>query len=134
MSAVFVTSHSFQIGFCLHDGTFTTDSGIKEHTVPDPSAEVDLPGLIEEHIIMEISEYSKKHFIKIIGAGLTPHFLKMCPGLCSKLWRRLDIVPIIVKPIPDAIDQAQEHMVNGSEGVSGSAGLQADYAVKRCIL
>ncbi|KAI9789752.1 MAG: hypothetical protein M1816_005791 [Peltula sp. TS41687] len=133
LSVVFVTSHSFQIGFCLHDGTFTTDSGIRDHTVPDPSAEVDLSGLIEEHIIMEISDYSKKHFIKIIGAGLTAKFLKLCPGLCSKLWSRLDIVPIIVTPISDAVDEGQEEMVDGDEGVTSSAGMQAGSAVTKCL-
>lgn len=134
LSLVFATSHSFQIGFCLHDGTFTTDSGVNEHTVPDPSIEVDLSGLIEEHIIMEISEYSRKHFIKIIGAGLTPKFLKVCPGLCSKLWRRLDIVPIVVRPFSDVVDQDQDELLDGYQDVQSSASMQADSAVKRCLL
>jgi hypothetical protein len=50
---------------------------------------------IEDHIIKQLISFSTDHLIKFVGAGVTQRVTEIVPTLCSRLWKELDIVPLM---------------------------------------
>ena len=64
-------------------------------------------GNISRKIIAELRDYSDAHSEKIIGVALARTLHSRIPGLCSRLWAELDILPILLDEESD-IDATPE--------------------------
>lgn len=98
-----------ELGFSIHDATYSIDFSIKH--LHFPNNEVD-GGLIATYVIDTIKDFSKgpyptpyphrsllifspEHIVKFVGGGITSRLVEMSPHLCGRLWRELDIVPLV---------------------------------------
>lgn len=73
----------------LH-GQYSTDALL--YTIPvdeDPE-----PAFVK-HTIHNIKKYAEQFNRKFVGAGLTAMTASFAPGLAAKLWKTLDVVPLI---------------------------------------
>ncbi|KAH1643471.1 hypothetical protein KXX39_003111, partial [Aspergillus fumigatus] len=57
---------------------------------------------LSREIISQFQNYSAKYDEKFIGAGLPESLVLKCPGLCSQLWFKLDIVPLVLRHVARA--------------------------------
>ncbi|PYH28161.1 uncharacterized protein BO87DRAFT_411446 [Aspergillus neoniger CBS 115656] len=71
-------------------------------------------------IIAELKEYREKHAGKIVSAALHQSLASWCPLLCSRLWRELDIVPLVL----EYKDRERQHTDKGE--LATYAGYQLD--------
>lgn len=83
---------TLEIGLSIHDATYSIDFSIKHLHFPNNEPE---PKAIADFIINTIIEFSKEHLMKFVGAGVTSRLVELSPNLCGRLWRELDIVPLV---------------------------------------
>ncbi|GIJ89488.1 hypothetical protein Asppvi_008430 [Aspergillus pseudoviridinutans] len=85
-------------------------------------------------IISQLRNYSAKHKEKFIGAGLPESLVLKCPGLCSQLWLKLDIVPLVLRHearVRTAHDRGEMATFWGWE--RKALDEQADSMARKCI-
>ncbi|RHZ45094.1 putative heat shock trehalose synthase [Aspergillus thermomutatus] len=82
-----------RIAIVIRNSTYLLDCVIHEW---EERASRD-PAEISHEIISQLQNYSAKYMEKFIGAGLPESLVLKCPGLCSQLWFRLDIVPLVLR-------------------------------------
>jgi glycosyltransferase involved in cell wall biosynthesis len=87
-----VDKSTLEIGLSIHDATYSIDFSIKHLHFPNNEPE---PKAIADFIISTIIEFSKEHLMKFVGAGVTSRLVEISPNLCGRLWRELDIVPLV---------------------------------------
>ena len=112
---------SIDIGFCAHDGTYSTDFAV--HTI---EAGDDPAFALSNYIVPQVRRYQEEHEYKFVGVGIGTDLLQLSPGLSSRIWRDLDIVPLVFgwdKGIPSVVD---------TQGMEVDE--LADYMARRCIL
>lgn len=82
-----------RIAIVIRNSTYLLDCvnhELEERASRDPT------GLSRE-IISQLQNYSAKCKEKFVGAGLPESLVLKCPGLCSQLWLKLDIVPLVLR-------------------------------------
>lgn len=89
-----------EVAISIHDGTYSTDYAAA--IIPHPASED--PNAVEKHIITTLKKFSETHLCKFLGAGVTLILLDVVPNLCTRLWKELDIVPIVFNIQPFAKD------------------------------
>ncbi|KAK9469953.1 hypothetical protein V1512DRAFT_257400 [Lipomyces arxii] len=124
---------SMTFGFSVHDGYFSTDFALICKKVPhhiDPSQ---YAGLITQHVLREIKEYSTDHLVKFVAVALSQQVQRFCPRLCASLWLELDILPFVFK---DSMirDEVDANSGSDDETHALSADEAADSLVRKCIM
>ncbi|GFG19389.1 heat shock trehalose synthase [Aspergillus udagawae] len=85
-------------------------------------------------IISQFQNYSAKYNEKFIGAGLPESLVLKCPGLCSQLWFKLDIVPLVLRHEARARTAHDRGEVATFRGWERKAlDEQADSMARKCI-
>ncbi|RHZ73298.1 hypothetical protein CDV55_101870 [Aspergillus turcosus] len=92
------------------------------------------PTELGREIISQLQNYSAKYKEKFVGAGLPESLVLQCPGLCSQLWLKLDIVPLVLRyeaRARTAHDRGEVATFWGWERKSPDE--QADSMARKCI-
>jgi hypothetical protein len=112
------------VAVAAHDTTYLVDFAVKRIPLDDPAEEG--RDVIANHIIEQVEKYEHENFIKFLGAGLPTFLHEMSPTLCSRLWLKLDIVPIVLRP--DGPDSPSHfwHLKRVDE--------QADSMGRKCLM
>lgn len=66
-----------------------------------------------------------------MGVGIGPEVYKQCPGVPSRMWAELDIVPWVLQ-IGIDLDTDEMKEIHGEEG--WAVDEKADSLVRKCIL
>ncbi|KAM0088622.1 hypothetical protein ACP6JD_008022 [Aspergillus fumigatus] len=89
---------------------------------------------LSREIISQFQNYSAKYDEKFIGAGLPESLVLKCPGLCSQLWFKLDIVPLVLRHVARARTAHDRGEVATFRGWERKAlDEQADSMARKCI-
>lgn len=56
-----------------------------------------------EFILEKVGNYQEKHSQKFVGLAMSTELYERCPGLCSRLWVELDIIPIVLRPSEEKV-------------------------------
>lgn len=102
-----------EIGLSIHDATYSVDFSVKHLHFANNEPNADE---IATFVIQTIKDFSKQHLMKFVGAGVTSRLVEHSPNICGRLWRELDIVPIVFhvrstqrltpgRPVPKVDDQ-----------------------------
>ncbi|KAK9480340.1 hypothetical protein V1514DRAFT_276428 [Lipomyces japonicus] len=84
-------------GFSVHDGYYSIDFARMKKPV-DPNFNLaELSNHITDRILVEITNYAKRHMFKFIAVAFSERVKNFCPRLCSRLWLELDILPFVFK-------------------------------------
>ncbi|CAG8670016.1 16449_t:CDS:2, partial [Acaulospora colombiana] len=81
-----------EVGLSIHDATYSIDFSIKHIRFPNCEPN---PTAIADFIVQTIKDFSKEHLMKFVGAGVTSRLVELSPNICGRLWRDLDIVPLV---------------------------------------
>ncbi|KAG0632656.1 hypothetical protein HOY80DRAFT_1116434 [Tuber brumale] len=103
MAATRIDGKTVKFGFLIYDGLHTNDYCINEFTQSDGENMADL--------------------IRFVGAGVTPGLEGICPGICPHLWRKLDIVCMLLKaqPTPSGTRTHGDTSIDTDEPADGAA-------------
>ncbi|KAK2746228.1 hypothetical protein FQN57_003350 [Myotisia sp. PD_48] len=55
-----------------------------------------MPEVVGDYFIDQLRKYEQEHLEKFMGIAMPIDLAVKCPKLCSRLWRELDIVPIVL--------------------------------------
>ena len=110
------------IGFCSHDGTYSTDFTVLTLTVEDGK---DVASTLAEHIVLRIRQYAEERNYKFVGAGITQATLKLSPCLSARMWADLDVVPLVFAAKIDAPLKLQQEL---------AVDEQADSMARECVM
>jgi len=117
---------SCEIGLSTHDGSYSTDFSVKKlkfKETPEHSIQ------IENHIVRTLIDFSTEHLFKFVGAGITEKLVTLAPKLCGRLWKELDIVPIVV----DVRSTQRSLKGDETDAKLRPADEQADSAVRKAL-
>ncbi|KAI5920868.1 family 4 glycosyltransferase [Camillea tinctor] len=117
ISAVHGDDGTVTVSIAAHDQTYLLDFTL-DHLRPEEGKDV-----VADYVIAEIQKYEHENFSKIVGAGLPAHVEKMSPGLCSRLWLDIDVVPIVIP-----VNRSEESFWD-----SKRVDEQADSMARKCI-
>ncbi|OJJ68252.1 hypothetical protein ASPBRDRAFT_133888 [Aspergillus brasiliensis CBS 101740] len=85
-------------------------------------------------IIAQLKEYREKNDEKIVSAALHESIVYRCPSLCSRLWRELDIVPLLLEHKDRERQQDdQGELATFSGWHKKELDERADSMVRKCI-
>ncbi|KAK3678735.1 hypothetical protein LTR78_001188 [Recurvomyces mirabilis] len=125
----------FKLGFACHDGTYTIDFAVHQldlqHQIPKPGQSdrrvvKDQDGSNEgashaicDYLIKSVHQYQEKNHYKFLAVGIAQELVALSPQAPSRIWAKLDIVPITVpcltrRATPDAnkgVDELADSMV-----------------------
>jgi hypothetical protein len=78
-----------------------------------------------------LEDYAAKCGCKFLGAGLSEDLVKLSAGLCPRLWKDLDIVPLVSRTGMDYHSNG-----NGEHAASVEAEVNedADSVVRKCLM
>ncbi|KAG0635577.1 hypothetical protein HOY80DRAFT_1093035 [Tuber brumale] len=94
MAATRIDGMTVNISLLIHDGFHTKDYCTNEFNLSDGE---NMGDLIKENTIHTIVAYSTSNSARFVGAGVTLGLEEICPGICAHLWRKLDIVCMLLK-------------------------------------
>ncbi|KAF7338413.1 Trehalose phosphorylase [Mycena venus] len=80
----------FEIALAVHDSVYSTDFTSATITLGKDKAKD-----IEAFTIATLRKFCSEHLCKFLGAGVTVGLLKEAPNLATRLWKEMDIVPIV---------------------------------------
>jgi len=119
-----------ELGLSIHDSYYSVDFSIKElkfTETPEHSIQ------IENHLIRQLIDFSTEHLVKFVGAGVTEKLVGLAPKLCGRMWKELDIVPIVLdvrdtqKALKSATGQTKPATIRPADE-------QADSAVRKATV
>ncbi|KAF8522124.1 trehalose phosphorylase [Hysterangium stoloniferum] len=92
-------SKNLDVAISIHDGTYSTDYAATTLQLEEGQLENNA-GVVSNHVLETLRQFSHEHVCKFIGAGVTVALLKDVPNLCTRLWLEMDIIPIVcdIKP------------------------------------
>ncbi|OJD11260.1 hypothetical protein AJ78_07936 [Emergomyces pasteurianus Ep9510] len=82
------------IALAIRDTTYFLD--FSEHHFPVDERAYPTADVITDFVILELRKYEREHLEKFIGIALPRELAERCPHLCPRLWRELDIVPLVL--------------------------------------
>ncbi|PGH29501.1 hypothetical protein GX50_07746 [[Emmonsia] crescens] len=82
------------IALAIRDTTYFLD--FSEHHFPVDEHAHPTADVITDFVILELRKYEREHLEKFIGIALPRDLAERCPHLCPRLWRELDIVPLVL--------------------------------------
>ncbi|KAG0635586.1 trehalose synthase [Tuber brumale] len=124
LAATKIDDKTVKMGVSIHHGLYTSDYTINEFTLSDGE---NIRELIKENIIRIIVAYSTSKRGKFVGAGVTLILEEICPGICAYIWRKLDIVGVVLKALttPSGTRTLGNTLID--------VGKQADAAAHECF-
>jgi len=111
-----------EVGFCTHDGTYSTDFAV--HTL---SISNDTATELSNYIVSRIQKFQEDHLYKFLGAGISEETLEIAPGLSCRIWKDLDIIPLVFDPDTDAPEKRETSIHYEIDEI-------ADSMARRCIM
>lgn len=120
-----------EVGLSIHDGSYPVDFSVQLlYFANNPGLKTS--ELLEDHIVTQIIEFSEDHLFKFIGTGVTEQLTELAPGLCTRLWKELDMVPIVFK-IRSTMGR-DGHAADPAHSQPRPADEQADSAARKCVM
>ncbi|KAG0641033.1 trehalose phosphorylase [Tuber brumale] len=124
MAATRIDDETVKIAVSIHDGVYTKDYSMNDFTLNDGE---NMRDLVRENTIHTIVAYSRSNGAKFVGAGVTLGLEEICPGICAHIWKKLDIVCLLLKP------QATQSGTRTHGDTSTDVDEQADSAARECV-
>lgn len=84
------------VGFCNHDGQYSTDFAIFTIAIDSDAA-----AALIKFVIPRVRQYAEERNYKIVGAGITNETVHLSPDLPMKMWQELDLVPLVFGDVLD---------------------------------
>lgn len=113
------------IAIAIRDATYLLDF-LERHFPPEESRPTF--SSISDFVISELRAYGGRHIEKFIGVAMPMELSERCPALCSRLWRELDIIPVVLqepeKPSEDS---------NGTPWKAKSVDELAESMARKCV-
>lgn len=114
----------------------TSDSGISGTSSPptsdpkslDPISEQELPDELSNFVINELTKYQEEHLYKFLGAGINEKALELSPQLAARLWKDLDIVPLVLP------SQRSSDLLSQSGSCDVTVDEEADSMVRKALV
>ncbi|KAF1967031.1 trehalose synthase (Ccg-9) [Bimuria novae-zelandiae CBS 107.79] len=137
--------NTLELGVASHDGTYSidfhastfelqspsssnSDSGISRTSTPANTGSTDsssnssifvsreeLATYLADFVIDKLKTYQQEHLYKYVGAGINERAHELSPQFASRLWRELDIVPLVLPH--DAVLLEQMHASTNRLGI-----------------
>ncbi|KAG0641028.1 trehalose phosphorylase [Tuber brumale] len=124
MAASRIDGKTIKIGFSIHDSLYKKDYSGNEFTLRDGENICDL---VKENTIDTIATYSTSNRAKFVGAGVTLGLEKICPGIGAHIWKKLDIICVLLKP------QMTRAGIRTRQNTHIDVDKEADMAARECI-
>ncbi|RAL15353.1 putative trehalose synthase (Ccg-9) [Aspergillus homomorphus CBS 101889] len=120
------------VAIAIRDATYLLD-----FVQDDLSADGDESLCIQivDYVLINLRKYSEERLEKFIGLAMPTSVAKKCPTLCSKLWAKLDIIPLVL-PEESSIgtDNVSNHPIRKSTGWEiKSVDEQAESMGRKCV-
>ena len=119
------------MGIAIHDGTYNTDFSVHHIRLSSSSSDQHQANAIEQYVFSSLEKFRHEHLCKILGAGLSVDLHSYSPRLASRLWRELDIVPMVFEV---GMDLSPEVVKISHESHEWSIDEQADSMAMKCIM
>ncbi|TVY25528.1 Trehalose phosphorylase [Lachnellula hyalina] len=129
VSAAFSDHNTAVIAIAIHDPVYLLDFSVKTIELGD-GLEKGLD-VIADYVVGELERYEHENLSKFIGAGVPYDIMKRSPKLSSKLWLKIDIVPISIMPELDGLETEMKDRSYWSEKCIDE---QADSMARKCIM
>ncbi|KAG0635579.1 hypothetical protein HOY80DRAFT_1093043 [Tuber brumale] len=95
MAATRIDGKTVKVGVSIHDSLYKKDYSRNEFTLSDGE---NISDLVKENTINTIATYSTSNRAKFVGACVTLGLEKICPGIGAHIWKKLDIICVLLKP------------------------------------
>lgn len=126
-----------QIAIAVHDGTYSMDFADYDFNTEPAVSSTDINAestvskdtdgdIVTNFIVKKLTAYREKHCYKFAGAGITPKVAELCPDLCSRLWKDLDIVTL-------TLDIFRYHGSSQGEASNYVVDEQSDAVVRKAL-
>ncbi|KAI2601998.1 glycosyltransferase family 4 protein [Hypoxylon sp. NC1633] len=92
ISAVACDDDTLLLSIAAHDHTYLVDYMIEQLKPNNPSQKG--RDVVADYVITQMQKYEQENFVKFVGAGLPVDLKHMSPGLNSRLWLEIDVIPI----------------------------------------
>ena len=113
-----------KISLGIRDSTYLLDFYEYEFDLAEYKSN---PSAIGDRLTAGLRQYCEKHNQKMMGLAMPSFIATRFPLLCSRLWRELDILPVVLP---------EEKLSNNSEGLpwtSRTLDEQAESMSHKCV-
>ncbi|KAF7157847.1 hypothetical protein CNMCM5623_002281 [Aspergillus felis] len=93
LSVLFTDDGQATIALAIRDVTYLLE--FIQEKVPRKDNKP-LSQAISDFVVDQLLKFSEKHLEKFIGLAMPQHLEEACPGLCSRLWAELDVIPLVL--------------------------------------
>ncbi|GFF43565.1 trehalose phosphorylase [Aspergillus udagawae] len=93
LSVLFADDGYATIALAIRDATYLLE--FIQEKVPRKDNKP-LSQAISDFVVHQLQKFSEKHLEKFIGLAMPQHLAEACPGLCSRLWAELDVIPLVL--------------------------------------
>ncbi|KAF5365743.1 hypothetical protein D9758_003268 [Tetrapyrgos nigripes] len=109
----------YEIAISIHDSVYSTD--YTSIAIPYSQGNLEKTGAdVEQKVLDTLRMFSESHLCKFLGAGVTLSLLREAPNICTRLWKEMDIVPIVfnIKPYhTDSVTRTNiKHRISSTTG------------------
>lgn len=131
ISAYFTNRHISAIAVAFRDTTYLLD--FIEHQFRPDQADQPHSEAATSFIVSKLKGYGKKHLEKIVGLAMSQHVAERCPGLCSRLWAELDIIPLVL-PESSQLDKYTHPRSQTHAWDARTVDEQAESMSRKCVM
>lgn len=130
ISAFFSTSMPSTIAIAVRDTTYLLDfiEKVFEPVGQEPSVDT-----ATDFILEELRTYEEKHLEKIAGVAMPMLVADRCPGLCSRLWAELDILPLVLPESSLTDRYTSRDPTAAQKGDPKTIDEQAESMSRKCV-
>ncbi|MCJ1282590.1 hypothetical protein MMC26_001915 [Xylographa opegraphella] len=120
-----VCSDRIEVGLSANDATYSLDFTVR-HLKELSESEEGRSKLVADFVIETMQKYQHEHLCKFLGAGITDTlFNDISPELPPRLWKELDVVPLIFRVgMNYPVDMEENQRVDE----------QADSMARKCVM
>ncbi|KAJ5174497.1 uncharacterized protein N7482_000374 [Penicillium canariense] len=130
VSAFFSKKHGTTIAIAVRDTTYLLDFVEK---VYEPGEHQPCAEEVVQYITSKLKAYEEKHLEKIVGVAMPKHVMDHCPDLCSHLWAKLDIIPLVL-PESSLVDPfTSSEQAPPRNWDSKTVDEQAESMTRKCV-
>ena len=130
-SASRATDSVSTIALAIRDTTYLLDFFERDLSAEKgPSHEV-----IVEYVLSKLKQFSDEHFEKFMGLAMPQHVAQSCPDLCTRLWREMDVIPLVLpeEQHPRVGEQHLKEFPDDVDWESRGIGEQAESMGRKCV-